>query len=116
MLDPLLTVAVTAAVTATVSGVVTAIVATAINRTKAHTAKEQAKEKQREAENKAMKNGMRALLWRELKEFHDEAVDKNGMTKEQREHLHGVYASYHTLGGNGTGTKLHDEAMELPVL
>ena len=67
-------------------------------------------------ENKAFQQGMRALLWRELNEIYMKAKDENGMSVSERKHLENVYVSYHGLGGNGTGTRLFDEAMKLPVL
>lgn len=64
----------------------------------------------------AMRNGMRALLWRELRTMHTQAREANGLTVAERQHLESVYDAYHAIGGNGTGSRLHDEAMELPVL
>lgn len=66
--------------------------------------------------SQAVQRGMRALLWRELNNLHHEAVERGGMTVEQRHHLEDVYDSYHSLGANGTGTRLFDDAMRLPVL
>lgn len=66
--------------------------------------------------NKALQQGMRQLLWGELKREYKDAVDNNGMTVTDRRHLESVYSAYHTLGGNGTGTRLYNDAMSLPVL
>lgn len=92
-----------------VAAVVGAIVAAAIgaikDRARMGTAIEQ-----------ALRSGMRALLWRELKNLHSEAAEKGGMTIEDRRHMDNVYNSYHSLGGNGTGTKLYEEAMSLPII
>lgn len=91
-----------------VGAVVGAVVAAAIgaikDRARAGTAIEQ-----------AIRSGMRALLWRELKTLHAEAVAKGYTSVEERRHMESVYQAYHALGGNGTGTKLFEEAMELPV-
>lgn len=65
---------------------------------------------------KAMDDGLRALLWREIKEIHSEAINRGGMSIDDRRHLESVYAAYHGRGGNGTGTRLFDEAMNQPVL
>jgi len=64
----------------------------------------------------ALSQGMRALLWREIKTIHHDAMEKGGMTIDDREHLENVYTAYHAIGGNGTGTKLYDEAMRLPTI
>lgn len=60
--------------------------------------------------------GLCELLWRELKTIHREAEEKGGMTIDERQHLEQVYESYHSLGGNGTGTRLYDDAMKLRVI
>lgn len=91
------------------SGVVGAIVATLVSL---------AKDKRRGVteDARALKDGVRALLWRELKMLHAEAVSQGGMDIEQRRHLEGVYSAYHGLGGNGTGTRLYQEAMDMSVI
>lgn len=66
--------------------------------------------------DKAMKDGMSALLWRELKNIHETAVHHGGMTLEERRQLEYVYAAYSGLGYNGTGKRLFDESMEMPIL
>ena len=38
------------------------------------------------------------------------------MEVEERRHLENVYSAYHNIGGNGTGTRLYEESMHLPVL
>lgn len=55
-------------------------------------------------------------MWRELKDIHSNAVADGGMSISDRKHLEGVYGVYHGLKGNGTGTRLFEEAMELPVI
>lgn len=103
------TIAATAAITALVSGVVGAIVATLVSMAKdSH--------KQATDVDKAMMDGMRVLLWRELKTFHSDAVANGGLTTEERKSLDDVYSAYHAMGGNGTGTRLYEEAMETRVL
>ncbi len=68
------------------------------------------------AADEAMRAALRALLWRELQIIHAKAMEDGGMTVADRRHLESVYAAYHALGGNGTGTRLYEEAMETPVL
>lgn len=102
-------IAATAAVTSAVSGVVGAIVAAVVAsvRTKSRKAIDQ---------DKAMRDGMRALLWRELKNIHAEAMANGGMTVANRRHLENVYGAYHGIGGNGTGTRMFDDSMQTPVI
>ena len=104
-----MTVATTAAITALVSGIVGAIVASAVGA-----AKDRARHGSES--DKAMRDGMRALLWRELKNLHADATAAGGMSVEDRRHLEGVYGAYHAIGGNGTGTRLYSDAMGLPVI
>lgn len=59
--------------------------------------------------------GMRALLWREIKEVYAYAIANDGLTTDERDHLENVYAAYHGIGGNGTGTRLYEDAMKTPV-
>lgn len=65
---------------------------------------------------RSLETGMRALLWRELKHIYNEGVEAGGLTPDERHHLEDVYTAYHGIGGNGTGTRLHNEAMELPLI
>lgn len=94
----------TAAITAVVSALVATIVAFA-----------KAKSSNAMDETKAMHDGMRALLWRELKNLYSEAISNDGMTTEERNHLESVYQAYHGIGGNGTGTRLYEDAMATRV-
>ena len=104
-LSPLTLTFVTAIISSLASALVASVVASSKSRIK--------KEKQT---MDALNAGMRALLWRELNDIHKEAVVKNGMTPDERHNLENVYEAYHTIGGNGTGTRIYDEAMKLPVL
>ena len=102
--------------TAIISSLASAIVAScvALVRSKSNKTLKQM-EKERE-EMDALKLGMRALLWEQLNEIFAKAKEQNGLSVEERHNLTNVYEAYHALGGNGTGTRLHDEAMNLPVL
>ena len=99
----------TTALTAAVSALVGALVASLVSK-----AGKAATDTVDEA--RAMQDGMRALLWRELKNIHAEAVQHGGMDVEERRHLENVYSAYHGIGGNGTGTRLFQESMEMPVI
>lgn len=100
---------VTIAVTALVSSLVGALVSSALTLLKGAG-------KRAVDTDEAMKAGMRALLWRELQNIHEGAMRDGGMSVAQRRHLESVYKAYHGLGGNGTGTRLYEDAMNKPVL
>lgn len=104
-LSPLTLTFVTAIISSLASALVASVVASSKSRIK--------KEKQT---MDALNAGMRALLWRELNEIHKEAVFSNGLTPDERHNLETIYDAYHTIGGNGTGTRIYEEAMKLPVL
>lgn len=98
-----------AALTTALTSVVSAVVASLVSRAKSG-AKDAA------AKQEALAQGMRALLWRELRDLHEQAVEGGGLTVSQRRHLESVYDAYHGLGGNGTGTRLYTDAMGAPVI
>ena len=100
---------ITAAVTACVSAVVGALVGAVVSGIGS-------KARETADEDKGVKEGMRALLWRELRNIHAEAVERGGMDVADRRHLENVYSAYHNIGGNGTGTRLYEESMHLPVI
>lgn len=100
---------ITTALTASVSALVGALVAALVSRAGKAAS-------QSAAEASGMQEGMRALLWRELRNIHSDAVQRGGMEVEERRHLENVYSAYHNIGGNGTGTRLYEESMHLPVL
>ena len=108
-MTPILDTVAATAITALVSGVVGAIVGSLVSAAKsqAHRTVD---------EDRAMKAGMRALLWREVKDIHAEAIERGGMTVDERRHLENVYTAYHDMGGNGTGTRMFDEAMRTPII
>ena len=100
---------ITTAITASVSALVGALVAALVSRAGKAAS-------QSAAEASGMQEGMRALLWRELRNIHSDAVQRGGTAVEERRHLETVYSAYHNLGGSGTGTRLYEESMHLPVL
>lgn len=108
----LIQIAITALVTSSMGALVGAIVAMVSNRKSKHDEKSE----QDKRHDELIEEGMRVLMWRELKEIHSQASDNGGMSISDRKHLEGVYGVYHGLGGNGTGTRLFEEAMELPVI
>ena len=66
--------------------------------------------------DKAMEQGMRALLRQQLIDYHrDYVVSGHACPVRVKEQATSVYAAYHDLGGNGTGTKLYQEIMNAHV-
>lgn len=65
---------------------------------------------------KALCSGIRSLLRNELVKAHREFVILGKpMTLVDREVVERNYSSYHGLGGNGTGTTLYEELMDVPI-
>ena len=66
--------------------------------------------------DKALTHGMRVLLRARLIDIHERYVEHDELcpvnVKEEAEE---VYTAYHGLGGNGTGTHLHDEIMDAHI-
>ena len=96
-------------ITAIVSSLASALVASIISSSKSRIKKEK-------QTLEALNAGMRALLWRELNDIHKEAIADGGMSPDSRHNAEEVYNAYHAIGGNGTGTRIYEEAMKLPVL
>ena len=66
----------------------------------------------RDAEHAALMAGMREMMRRELYDMHTRyVVEGRPMPYDEKERADSVYAVYHSLGGNGTGTHVHEELM-----
>ena len=66
--------------------------------------------------DRAMADGMRALLRQQLVDYHRLYVASGGPCPVSiKEQATEVYEAYHALGGNGTGTRLHEEIMAAHV-
>lgn len=62
-------------------------------------------------------DGMQQILHTELDELCFKIIyEQKGGTELQFTRLDHIYASYHALGGNGTGTKLYMQAKAMPVI
>ena len=73
-------------------------------------------EKERaDKENELFKLALRALLRSELMRTHHHAVRDGYASTVDKEIMERTYRSYHSLGGNGIATNLHDEMMALPT-
>ena len=69
-----------------------------------------------EARDQAMETGLRTLLRAELLEIHAKYVPLGYIPVAVMEEADRVYKAYHSLGGNGTGTKIYEEIKALPTV
>lgn len=75
---------------------------------------ERARDEVRMAHDRAMQTGLRTLLRTELLEIHTQhVVHHEPISVSVQDEAERVYRAYHELGGNGTGTMLHDQIMAL---
>lgn len=75
-----------------------------IKALKAHQTEERARQK-------ALEEGVQALLKNKLVEIYDVYKDCEEVPADTLESMDTIYKAYHGLGGNGTGTRLHDAVM-----
>lgn len=69
-----------------------------------------------EVHDRVMETGLRTLLRAELLEIHAKHVPLGYMPLGAMEEADRVYQAYHSLGGNGTGTKIYEELKALPTV
>lgn len=75
-----------------------------------------AKTKEASKSSRAMEKGMRSILRRELKIMHRHHVIKGEpISIDDKDEATEIYTAYHDLGGNGTGTHMYHDIMELPI-
>lgn len=72
--------------------------------------------KREAARDRAMETGLRTLLRAELLEIHAKYRPVGDIPLEVMEEADRVYQAYHSLGGNGTGTKIYEELKALPTV
>ena len=99
MLNTIITVAVTTVVTSIVTAVITHF---------------KSKKKQYAKNTKALENGMLSLLRAEIIRQHDKYTDRQCCPIYAKDALGKAYDAYHSLGGNGTITKIYKDTMALP--
>lgn len=67
-----------------------------------------------EARDQAMEAGLRTLLRAELLEIHTRhVVHREPISVSIQDEADRIYRAYHGLGGNGTGTMMHEQIMRL---
>jgi hypothetical protein len=74
-----------------------------------------AEKEKADEESELVKSALRALLRSELMRTHHQAVRDGYASTVEKEVMERTYQSYHSLGGNGIATNLHDEMMALPT-
>lgn len=84
-------------------------------------------DKQQERENKEamiedqdkkitnLTKGMLALLSNDLYDRCEKALTENEITISELDKIKRLYEPYHSLGGNGTGTKLFEDVLRLRI-
>lgn len=73
----------------------------------------QFKEVQNEFE--AIKNGLRSVLFKKIQDTAEKSIAERCITTEDLKVIEAIYTSYNKLGGNGIGTKLYEDVLELPI-
>lgn len=92
--------------------VATALIAWLGASLRAARARERGRDARRDSEHAALMAGMREMMRRELYDMHTRyVVEGRPMPYDEKERADSVYAVYHSLGGNGTGTHVHEELM-----
>lgn len=65
------------------------------------------------ADRRQLRAGLVALLHQAIYELSTAVLDQGYITIDQSNDLNHLYDAYQVMGGNGTGSKLYKEAMEL---
>lgn len=78
--------------------------------------REQEHDAERDEEHRMLMKGMRELLKSQLYDMHRRYVAVGEpMPYSEKQRATEVYAAYHGLGGNGTGTHIYQELMDAHV-
>ena len=73
-------------------------------------------EERRNAEwQAAMTGGMRSMLRAELLHEYNKWTERGYCPMDAKEYVEKTYLSYHALSGNGIGTAMYQQVMELPM-
>lgn len=66
-------------------------------------------------QNRLIIEGVRNLLRQRIKEEALEYISRQSITTEELDEFNITYNIYKNMGGNGTGTKYHDEVLKLNI-
>ncbi len=58
---------------------------------------------------RAIRIGVAVLLRARLEHFHEKYKDGDTIPKEEFQEMNDTWEAYHSLGGNSTGDKIHEE-------
>lgn len=93
-----------------VAPVMTLVIGALAGSLKTTMRRERERDKAKDAEHRALCMGMREMMRRELYDMHRRyVVGGEPMPYEEKEREESVYSVYHSLGGNGLGTHVHEE-------
>ena len=98
--------------TAIISGLVGWLIATIRNIT-ARAAEERRED---QAELEALKDGVRALLHNNLFDYYREYQYAESIPASIWKEVDRVYAAYHSLGGNNTGSRIYESLKAKPIV
>lgn len=71
--------------------------------------------KKEQEQNAALRNGMKALLMRQIQIDCEDAIAQGFCAVDTKTSIEGMYQAYHALGGNSIITGLRDEMLALPT-
>lgn len=92
--------------------VATAVIAWLGASLRAARKRERERSAKKDAEHVALCMGMREEMRARLYEMHERYVVRaEPMPYDEKERADSIYRVYHALGGNGTGTHIHEELM-----
>ena len=69
-----------------------------------------------EERDRAVEAGLRTLLRAELLDVHAKCAPQGHAPLAVMEEVERIYQAYHSLGGNGTGTKIYEEIKVLSTV
>lgn len=66
-------------------------------------------------EQKCIKEGLVSILYDRIYQLCNTYIQQGWCSIEDRRNLEYLYKAYNKLGGNGTGTELHEKVKALPI-
>lgn len=64
----------------------------------------------------ALQNAVRELAYLRIRERHENAMRHGWLHPNEKHVLERLYAAYHSIGGNGTGTQMIEDIRHLPSM
>ena len=71
--------------------------------------------KEEKVRNTAIENGVRDILRMQILDTYDRCKAAGSISVSRKDAIDSAYTSYHTLGGNGTITQVHNELMAMQI-